>query len=138
MKTITQIINLQFEINSAIQTWLDKTTNLSLERAADMQHDKRKAVDSFFAFVQKTPEKVTPEDVRDWRISLSQKGLKDGTIWGIRHIGSFSYYKETVFCSISPIFSKNQLILLNFLYFCHFIALNTRIQLLLYAISFKN
>jgi integrase len=90
MKTITQTINLQFEINSAIQTWLDKTTNLSLERAADMQHDKRKAVDSFFAFIQKTPEKVTPEDVRDWRISLSQKGLKEGTIYNrIGYLSSF-------------------------------------------------
>ncbi len=50
-----------------VEAWADARTDATSERRDDLRHDKTKAVLDFFNFVGKTPEQVTPGDLKEWQ-----------------------------------------------------------------------
>jgi site-specific recombinase XerC len=66
-------------ISSSI--WAEGSTRAeTFDRAPKLQ-DKTQVVSSFFRFVGKHPEEVTPEDVRRWRAQLESQGQKPTTVY---------------------------------------------------------
>jgi integrase len=67
-------------LRSATEIWADVTTAAS-RRRADIQRDKRRTVASFFAFVDKRPGDVTPDDVRAWTERMREQRLAVNSIY---------------------------------------------------------
>jgi integrase len=66
---------------NAIALWADSCTLPDAGRREDLLRDKRRAVETFFAFVGKHPGDVTPQDVKRWQGSLTGKGLRQNTVY---------------------------------------------------------
>ena len=64
---------------SALTLWAEVTTRPTSGRRAELQHDKRMAVQSFFAFIHRAPHQVTPIEVNLWRERMEAQGLKPAT-----------------------------------------------------------
>ena len=77
-------------LQSAIRLWGESSTSAeTYERAAKLQ-DKMQAVGRFFAFAEKHPGEVTPEDVYAWRIHLEAQGLKPASVYArVSRVSSF-------------------------------------------------
>jgi integrase/recombinase XerD len=80
----------QAALRTAIEFWADSSTRVeTFERAAKL-HDKRQAVNSFFAYTGKHPDEVAPEDVRAWREHLESLGQKPATVYArVSRVSSF-------------------------------------------------
>jgi integrase len=65
----------------ALNLWADTTTEIKSARRADIRRDKRRSVEDFFAFVQKRPADIGPEDVQAWQSQLEGRGLTSNTIY---------------------------------------------------------
>jgi site-specific recombinase XerD len=68
-------------LQSALALLVDTTTHISGARRDDIQRDKRRAVEDFFAFAGKRPADVGPPDVQAWQSHLEQRGLASNTIY---------------------------------------------------------
>ena len=77
-------------IRTAISFWAESSTRAeTFERPYKLQ-DKIQAVTRFFAFAEKHPGEITPEDVRRWRLRLESEGQKPVTVYArISRISSF-------------------------------------------------
>jgi integrase len=77
-------------IPNAISLWAESTTRAeTFERHFKLQ-DKVQAVTRFFAFADKHPGEITPEDVQRWRGRLESEGQKPATVYArISRISSF-------------------------------------------------
>ncbi len=73
--------SVALDITAVVESWLTRTTNSSLKRSNDIRNDKSKAVFDFFDFCAKSAEQVLPSDVEEWRWSLRNQNLADGTIY---------------------------------------------------------
>jgi site-specific recombinase XerD len=68
-------------LKTAIEFWAESSTQAeTAERHAKLR-DKIQAVGHFFAFSQKHPGEVSPEDVRAWWTHLERRGQKPATIY---------------------------------------------------------
>ncbi len=73
-----------------ILAWADARTDPTSSRRHDLIRDKARAVAEFFSFCGKSPEKVTPEDVKHWKAELESRNLALSTIYAkISKISSF-------------------------------------------------
>ena len=73
-----------------ILAWADTKTDPSSSRRHDLIRDKASAVVEFFNFCGKSPEQVTPGDVKLWQIELERKSLAPSTIYTkISKVSSF-------------------------------------------------
>jgi integrase len=68
-------------IANAIALWADGSSDAESLRRQDLVRIKRKAVEAFFAHVEKEAHEVTPLDVKDWRGRLEARGLALSTIY---------------------------------------------------------
>ncbi|MBA3573171.1 MAG: tyrosine-type recombinase/integrase, partial [Pyrinomonadaceae bacterium] len=77
-------------ISAAISFWAESTTRAeTFERASKLQ-DKIQAVSTFFAFAEKHPGEITPEDVHRWRSHLESRDQKPTTVYArISRVSSF-------------------------------------------------
>jgi len=79
-------------VRAAAQAWAEATTDRSLDRRADLAHDKSKIVASFFAFSRKGPSEVRASDVKEWQGKMEEQGLTASTIY-IRTSMLSSFYR---------------------------------------------
>jgi integrase/recombinase XerD len=77
-------------IRTAISFWAESSTSVeTFERHSKLQ-DKIQALTRFFAFAEKHPGEITPEDVQRWRLRLESEGQKPATVYArISRISSF-------------------------------------------------
>ena len=77
-------------IRNAVQFWAEATTRAeTFDRSAKLQ-DKIQAVSAFFAFSEKNPGDIMPEDVQKWRSYLESRGQKPATVYArISRVSSF-------------------------------------------------
>lgn len=68
-------------IRSAAQLWAESTTDQTLERRADLVHDKSKVVATFFALTRKDPAEVRTPDVKEWQAKMEEQGVTASTIY---------------------------------------------------------
>ncbi len=61
---IIKILNTPLE--TSVEDWAFATTAQNLKRAKDIVRDKKRAVNSFFALIRKSPDEITTADVREW------------------------------------------------------------------------
>ena len=73
--------SIELDIDSVVESWLTRTVNSSLKRSDDIRNDKSKAVFDFFDFCPKSAEQILPSDVEQWRLSLREQNLADGTVY---------------------------------------------------------
>jgi integrase/recombinase XerD len=77
-------------LQSALDLWADTSTQIKSARRDDIRRDKRRAVEDFFAFAQKRPAEIRPEDVSAWQSYLGERGLASNTIYArISFLSSF-------------------------------------------------
>ena len=75
---------------SALALWAEVTTRPTSGRRAELQHDKRMAVQSFFAVTHRAPHQVTPVEVNLWRERMEAQGLKPATVYArLSRLSSF-------------------------------------------------
>ncbi|MDE3088769.1 MAG: tyrosine-type recombinase/integrase, partial [Chloroflexota bacterium] len=75
---------------SLVAAWADARTDATSERRGDLRHDKTKAVLDFFAFVGKTPEQITANDVREWQAHLEEEHKAPATVYAmLSRVSSF-------------------------------------------------
>jgi site-specific recombinase XerD len=87
---------ISLDVNSIVESWLTRTVTSSLKRSKDIRNDKSKAVFDFFDFCSKRAEAVLPGDVEEWRWSLKNQRLADGTIYNrISALAQFYEYLRT-------------------------------------------
>jgi integrase/recombinase XerC len=80
----------ELAVRGAVLLWTEATTADTTQRRGEVMHDKRAAVESFFAFSGKHPCDVKPADVRRWRQELEGKGLTPATVYArISRLSSF-------------------------------------------------
>ncbi len=91
LQTISSQDNLP-AIQAAAQAWAEATTDQSLDRRADLVHDKSKVVTSFFAFSRKDPLEVRAPDVKEWQAKMEEQGITASTIY-IRTSMLSSFYR---------------------------------------------
>jgi len=68
-------------ISNALRLWAESATAASTERRDEIKNYKQKVVNSFFCFVNKNPDEVSPLDVEGWRKSLEAAGRRPSTIY---------------------------------------------------------
>ncbi len=77
-------------LRSAIRLWADARTSDSVFRRGDLIKKKQEAVETFFAFIDKTPGEVDDLDVARWVERLRQQKLKPATLYArISFVSSF-------------------------------------------------
>ena len=72
--------DLQAALRSALSLWADATTDATTRRREELLKGKPKVIEDFFAFVEKHPGEVTPEDVKRWQRRLEER-LRPATIY---------------------------------------------------------
>ena len=77
---ISHDTDLQAALRSALSLWADATTDATTRRRGELLKGKPKVVEDFFAFVEKHPGEVTPEDVKRWQRRLEER-LRPATIY---------------------------------------------------------
>jgi hypothetical protein len=65
----------EIALRNAITLWADSCTASDSARREDLLRDKQRAVRSFFNFIKKSPNEVTPTHVKAWQQSLERDGL---------------------------------------------------------------
>jgi integrase/recombinase XerD len=84
------IVDSGAAIRNAVQFWAEATTRSETFDRPDKLRDKIQAVSSFFAFSEKAPDQITPDDVLGWRLHLESKGQKPATVYArISRVSSF-------------------------------------------------
>src|SRR5438045_3321440 len=84
------VVDSGVAIRNAVQFWAEATTRSETFDRPDKLRDKIQAVSSFFAFSEKAPDRITPEDVLGWRIRLESRGQKPATVYArISRVSSF-------------------------------------------------
>ena len=73
--------DIEAALSAAIQFWAEGSTKIETFERASKLRDKIRAVESFFAFVEKHPGDVMPEDVRSWRSHLESRGQMPATVY---------------------------------------------------------
>lgn len=77
---VRQESDLQAALRNALSLWADATTDATTRRRAELLKGKPKVVEDFFAFVEKHPGEVTPEDVKLWQRRLEER-LRPATVY---------------------------------------------------------
>lgn len=77
---VRQGIDLQAALRSALSLWADATTDATTRRRDELLKGKPKVVNDFFAFVEKHPGEVSPDDVKRWQRRL-EVTLRPATIY---------------------------------------------------------
>jgi integrase len=72
--------DLQAAFRSALSLWADATTDATTRRRDELLKGKPKVVEDFFAFVEKHPGEVSPEDVKRWQRRLEER-LRPATVY---------------------------------------------------------
>lgn len=72
--------DLQAAIRSALWLWADATTDATTRRRDELLKGKPKVIQEFFAFVEKHPGEVAPEDVKLWQRRLEER-LSPATVY---------------------------------------------------------
>lgn len=96
------------ELHTSIERWTQATTDQTLTRAKDINRDKNRAVQSFFALVPKQPDKIDSTDVLEWQRHLKERNLSERYIYAsLSHLSSyFEWLRKTelgVFLKINPV-----------------------------------
>jgi site-specific recombinase XerD len=77
-------------LRNAVRLWAESNTDGTSDHQADLIQSKISAVLSFFRFSERELAEVTPLDVRSWRESLENQGLKPATVYArISRLSSF-------------------------------------------------
>jgi integrase len=77
-------------VRVAISFWAESSTCVETFERQSKLRDKIQAVARFFAFAEKHPGEITPEDVQKWRLRLETQGQKPATIYArVSRISSF-------------------------------------------------
>jgi integrase len=72
--------DLRAALRSALSLWADATTDATTRRRHELLKGKAKVVEDFFAFVEKHPGEVAPEDVKRWQRRLEET-LRPATVY---------------------------------------------------------
>jgi len=72
--------DLQAALRSALSLWADATTDATTRRREELLKGKPKVVQDFFAFIEKHPGEVSPEDVKRWQRRLEER-LRPATVY---------------------------------------------------------
>lgn len=68
------------DIDSLVEFWLEETVKNNTTRRLDICREKRRSVLGFFLWLGKSPEMVSPIDIRNWAITLKRGNLASSTI----------------------------------------------------------
>jgi len=75
---------------AAIHLWADATTDPASPRRHDLRRDKEAAVGAFFAHCRRSPQLVTPREVKAWQEALEAAGLASTTVYArLSRVSSF-------------------------------------------------
>jgi integrase/recombinase XerD len=77
---VRQGADLQAALRSALSLWADATTDVTTRRREELLKGKAKVIEDFFAFVEKHPGEVAPEDVKLWQRRLEEH-LRPATVY---------------------------------------------------------
>lgn len=77
---VRQRADLQAALRSALSLWADATTDATTRRRDELLKGKPKVIVDFFAFVEKHPGEVSPEDVKRWQRQLEGR-LRPATVY---------------------------------------------------------
>src|SRR4051812_7706496 len=77
---VRQGAGLRLALRSALSLWADATTNATTRRRVELLKGKPKVIEDFFAFVDKHPGEVSPEDVKRWQRHLEGR-LRPATVY---------------------------------------------------------
>jgi integrase len=77
---VRQGTDLQAALRSALSLWADATTDATTRRREELLKGKPKVIEDFFAFVEKHPGEVSPEDVKSWQRWLEER-LRPATVY---------------------------------------------------------
>lgn len=77
---VKQGTELQAALRSALPLWADATTDATTRRREELLKGKPKVVEDFFAFIEKHPGEVAPEDVKRWQRRLEER-LRPATVY---------------------------------------------------------
>lgn len=72
--------DLQVALRNALSLWADATTDATTRRREELLKGKPKVIEDFFAFVEKHPGEVAPEDVKRWQYRLEER-LRPATVY---------------------------------------------------------
>jgi integrase len=72
--------DLLVALRSALSIWANATTDATTRRREELLKGKAKVIQDFFAFVEKHPGEVTPEDVKRWQRKLEER-LRPATVY---------------------------------------------------------
>lgn len=98
------------QLQTSIERWTQATTDQTLTRAKDINRDKTRALQSFFALVEKQPDKINSQDVLEWQRHLKDRALSERYIYAsLSHLSSyFEWLRKTElapFLKINPVHS---------------------------------
>ena len=96
------------ELQTSIERWTRATTDQTLTRAKDINRDKTRVVQSFFALVEKQPDEINSQDVLKWQRNLKERDLSERYIYAsLSHLSSyFEWLRKTElapFLKINPV-----------------------------------
>jgi integrase len=77
---VRQGADLRAALRSAVSLWADATTDATTRRREDLLKGKPKVIEEFFAFVEKHPGEVFPDDVKRWQRQLEER-LRPATVY---------------------------------------------------------
>ncbi len=106
--TALEKIEIISELQISFERWTHATTDQTLTRAKDIDRDKTRAVRSFFAVIEKSPDQITSQDVLKWQCDLKERSLSERYIYAsLSHLSSyFEWLRKTelgAFLKINPV-----------------------------------
>jgi integrase/recombinase XerD len=80
----------QAALRTAVELWAGATTGVSSRRRGEVLQNKRKVVETFFAWVKKSPRDVEPGDISAWCEQMREEGKRPATIYArVSFLSSF-------------------------------------------------
>src|SRR5215213_7702291 len=77
-------------LQTAVELWAGASTGVSSRRRGEVLQNKRKVVEAFFDWVQKSPRDVEPADVSGWCERMREEGKRPATIYArVSFLSSF-------------------------------------------------
>lgn len=107
-KALIKKFDSKAELHVSVGKWTFSTTDQTLARAKDIARDKARAVQSFFAVIDKQPDEINSQDVLKWQRNLQEQALSERYIYAsLSHLSSyFEWLRKTElapFIKVNPV-----------------------------------
>lgn len=83
-------VSRQAVLRTAVELWAGASTGVSSRRRGEVLQNKRRVVEAFFDWVQKSPRDVEPADVSEWCERMREEGKRPATVYArVSFLSSF-------------------------------------------------